>query len=56
VNVGGIHHRNGRTQYLRYVFLTSEEADALRALAARGVEVTAQDVPTAAAVPVRDFT
>ncbi|HEX7121029.1 MAG TPA: PTS sugar transporter subunit IIB [Gemmatimonadaceae bacterium] len=47
VNLGGIHHRPGRTQRLRYVFLTPEEEGQLRALAARGVQVTAQDVPSA---------
>ena len=30
VNVGGIHHRAGRAQRLRYVFLTPDEAAALR--------------------------
>lgn len=47
VNVGGIHHRSGRVQRLRYVFLTPQEEEALRQLARRGVEVTAQDVPAA---------
>jgi len=55
-NVGGVHHRAGRKERLRFVFLTDEEADKLRALAARGVEVTAQDVPTARAVPLGEFT
>jgi len=56
VNVGGIHHRQGRSERLRYVYLTDAEAATLRAIAARGVEVTAQDVPTARAVPVGEFT
>jgi len=56
VNVGGLHHRPGRSERLRYVYLTDEEAAQLRALAARGVEVTAQDVPTARPVPLKDFT
>ena len=47
VNLGGIHHRAGRTQRLRYVFLAPDEEKALRALAARGVDVSAQDVPAA---------
>lgn len=54
VNLGGIHHREGRTGHLRYVYLAPDEADALRALAARGVEVTAQDVPSARPVPLDD--
>jgi PTS system mannose-specific IIB component/fructoselysine and glucoselysine-specific PTS system IIB component len=47
VNLGGIHHRTGRTQRLRYVFLAPDEENALRALASRGVDVSAQDVPAA---------
>ena len=47
VNLGGIHHRTGRTQRLRYIFLAPDEEQSLRALAARGVDVSAQDVPAA---------
>ena len=47
MNLGGIHHRTGRTQRLRYVFLAPDEEKALRALASRGVDVSAQDVPAA---------
>lgn len=54
VNVGGIHHRAGRRQRLRYVFLTPAEETELRDLAARGVTVSAQDVPSARAVPLED--
>ena len=56
VNIGGVHHRPGRSERLRYVYLTDEEARTLRALAGLGVEVSAQDVPTARAVPVGEFT
>jgi PTS system mannose-specific IIB component/fructoselysine and glucoselysine-specific PTS system IIB component len=55
VNVGGLHHRAGRTQHLRYVFLTGEEESALRELASRGAVVTAQDVPGARAVPLDEL-
>lgn len=55
-NVGGVHHRAGRRERLRFVYLTDDEAAKLRQLAAGGVEVTAQDVPTARAVPVGEFT
>jgi PTS system mannose-specific IIB component/fructoselysine and glucoselysine-specific PTS system IIB component len=55
-NVGGVHHRTGRKERLRFVYLTDEEAGKLRQLAAGGVEVTAQDVPTARAVPIGEFT
>ena len=55
VNIGGIHHRAGRTERLRYVYLTDEEAGKLRAMASNIVQVTAQDVPTARAVPIGEF-
>lgn len=55
VNLGGIHHRTGRVQRLRYVFLSAEEAAQLRALADRGVVVTAQDVPGARPVPLQEL-
>ena len=55
VNVGGIHHQPGRSERLRYVYLSDAEAAKLRALAAQGVEITAQDVPTARAVPLEEF-
>jgi len=54
VNLGGIHHRAGRTLKLRYVYLSPQEEEALRALERGGVTVTAQDVPSARAVPLED--
>jgi mannose/fructose/N-acetylgalactosamine-specific phosphotransferase system component IIB len=54
VNLGGIHHRAGRTLKLRYVYLSPQEEEALRALERSGVAVTAQDVPSARAVPLED--
>jgi len=55
INVGGLHHRAGRSPHLRYVFLDpAEEAD-LRAIGARGVEVCAQDVPGAMPVPLSEL-
>jgi PTS system mannose-specific IIB component/fructoselysine and glucoselysine-specific PTS system IIB component len=50
VNLGGIHHRAGRTERLPYVYLTDEELRELRRLQEAGVQVTAQDVPSAGAV------
>jgi len=55
VNLGGIHHRQGRTQRLRYVFLTRDEEGQLRALAERGVSVSAQDVPAARPIPLAEM-
>ncbi len=55
VNIGGLHHRAGRNQKLRYVFLTPDEEKMLSDLASNGVTVTAQDVPTARIVPVEEL-
>ena len=55
VNIGGVHHRAGRNQKLRYVFLTPEEEKLLTELASKGVTVTAQDVPTARVVPIEEL-
>ena len=52
VNVGGVHHAAGRTARLRYVFLTPAEEQGLQAIADAGVDVTAQDVPTARMIPL----
>jgi mannose/fructose/N-acetylgalactosamine-specific phosphotransferase system component IIB len=54
VNLGGIHHRAGRNLKLRYVYLSPQEEEALRELQRRGVQVTAQDVPSARPVPLDD--
>ncbi len=55
VNIGGLHHRAGRSPRLRYVFLDADEASDLRAIGARGVEVSAQDVPGAVPVPLAEL-
>lgn len=55
VNLGGIHHRPGRTQRLPWVYLSDEEFERLRRLAAAGVRVTAQDVPATSAVPLESL-
>jgi PTS system mannose-specific IIB component/fructoselysine and glucoselysine-specific PTS system IIB component len=54
INLGGLHFRDGRAQKLRYVFLDCAEEGALRQLAARGVVITAQDVPAARPVALSD--
>ncbi|MEO5568398.1 MAG: PTS sugar transporter subunit IIB [Gemmatimonadaceae bacterium] len=54
VNVGGIHHRPGREQKLRYVFLTPAEATELEAMG-KAVRVFAQDLPGAEEFPLEDI-
>lgn len=55
VNLGGIHHREGRTERLPYVFLTDDELRVLEGLRSRDVAITAQDVPTARPVPLAEL-
>jgi mannose/fructose/N-acetylgalactosamine-specific phosphotransferase system component IIB len=54
VNIGGLHHRPGRVQKLRYVFLSPEEEREIRDFIRGGVKVTAQDVPAARPVPMEE--
>lgn len=53
INLGGIHHRPGRRERLPYLYLTDEELRGLVALEAEGAEISAQDLPTSAPVPLR---
>jgi len=52
INLGGIHAGPGRREYLRYVYLTDEERAQLEALAATGIDVSAQDLPTSRPTPL----
>ena len=52
VNLGGIHHRPGRVQRLRYVFLSPDEVARLQALEREGIAVSAQDVPASRPLPL----
>ena len=50
VNLGGLHHRPGRVERLRYIYLADGDEALLRRLGREGTDITAQDLPTAAAV------
>jgi len=45
LNLGGLHHAPGKGAVLPYLFLDAEDRSRLAALTARGVRVTAQDLP-----------
>lgn len=45
VNIGGIHHTQGRRAVLPYVYLRDDEERGLEALEGEGVEVSARDLP-----------
>ncbi|SRR6266542_1260358 len=55
VSLGGLHHRAGRRQKLRYIFVTDDEAAMLRDLQSSGISVTAQDVPSAHPIPLNEI-
>ncbi len=55
LNLGAIHAGPGRTERLRYLHLSEEEADTLQELARAGLEVTAQDVPGSRPVPLTEL-
>jgi len=47
VNLGGMHFKEGRKQFLPYVYLTEEEMEVFEKLFKLGIKVFCQDVPTA---------
>jgi PTS system mannose-specific IIB component/fructoselysine and glucoselysine-specific PTS system IIB component len=55
VNLGGVHHKPGRTLRLPYVYLTDEEYRVLEGLQAAGTVVAAQDLPTSQPVPLEQL-
>lgn len=55
VNLGGVHHAPGRDRVLPYLHLSPEERGMVDGMAQEGVEVTAQDLPSSARIPLRDL-
>jgi mannose/fructose/N-acetylgalactosamine-specific phosphotransferase system component IIB len=55
LNLGGIHAGPGRRERLRYLYLSDEELAMLQGLARRGMQVSAQDLPTSRQVPLADL-
>jgi PTS system mannose-specific IIB component/fructoselysine and glucoselysine-specific PTS system IIB component len=55
VNIGGIHHRPGRSPRLPYVYLTDDEFRMLQAVEAAGTEISAQDLPNTPPVPLSEL-
>lgn len=52
VNLGGLHHRPGRTEVRSYIHLDEGARTALRELAEEGVTVSGRDLPETARVPL----
>jgi PTS system mannose-specific IIB component/fructoselysine and glucoselysine-specific PTS system IIB component len=55
VNLGGIHHAEGRERVLPYLHLSEAERATLRDLAAAGADVSARDLPGARRVPLDEL-
>jgi mannose/fructose/N-acetylgalactosamine-specific phosphotransferase system component IIB len=55
VNIGGIHHAEGRRKVLPYVFLGAAEREEMRRLARQGVSVSARDLPHSRAVGLNEL-
>ena len=53
INVGGIHFKEGRTKYLSYLYLSSEEVSSFSRLLLKGVSMSCQDVPDAKKVSLK---
>jgi mannose/fructose/N-acetylgalactosamine-specific phosphotransferase system component IIB len=55
LNLGGIHHAEGRERVLPYLHLTQDERHTLRAMAAAGLDVSARDLPGSRRVSVDEL-
>ncbi len=55
INLGGLHHRPGRTRVLSYLYLDDEDRRRVGLLVEQGVEVSAQDLPGAPVTPAQDL-
>lgn len=55
VNLGGLHHSDGRSRRADYVYLSANEEALLRQLAGSGVEVTAQALPSSKPLTLEDL-
>ncbi len=53
VNVGGIHYKEGREQYLSYLYLSPEEVESFKRLIEHGLILNCQDVPGAKVRPLK---
>jgi mannose/fructose/N-acetylgalactosamine-specific phosphotransferase system component IIB len=55
VNLGGVHHADGRERVLPYLYLGPGDRDALRALGADGARIVARDLPGSRPVPLEEL-
>ncbi len=55
VNLGGIHHAEGRHRVRSYLYLDDADRARVRALAEEGVQVTGRDLPSSLKVTLHDL-
>jgi mannose/fructose/N-acetylgalactosamine-specific phosphotransferase system component IIB len=55
INLGGIHHAEGRDRVLPYLFLSPEEQAHLRRIASTGAVLSARDLPGSRRVPLEEL-
>jgi PTS system mannose-specific IIB component/fructoselysine and glucoselysine-specific PTS system IIB component len=55
INLGGIHHAEGRTRVRTYLYLNDEDRDRVRALEAEGAKVSGRDLPSSLKVGLDDL-
>jgi mannose/fructose/N-acetylgalactosamine-specific phosphotransferase system component IIB len=55
VNLGGVHHAEGREPVLPYLHLSPGEREALRRVEESGAHVTARDLPASRSVPLEEL-
>ncbi len=53
INVGGIHYKEGRREYLPYLFLNDQEVESFKKLMNQGIDFYCQDVPSARRIPLQ---
>jgi PTS system mannose-specific IIB component/fructoselysine and glucoselysine-specific PTS system IIB component len=55
VNLGGIHHAEGRTRVRPYLYLNDEDRQRVRALEEEGAKVSGRDLPSSLKVGLDDL-
>lgn len=55
INLGGLHHAEGREAALPYLYLSHDDRERLRRVAAQGVSIAARDLPASRAVPLDEL-
>ncbi len=53
INVGGLHYRDGRKNYLPYLYMDEDEAAAFKRLMQHGIRCVCLDVPTGTKVDLK---